>query len=98
MNIYLYKFFESEILENSYYDAIREYANKYTNKKDNAIVTDVIEDIYNEYEDWGEQGYGPYAFLDGIENFLRQAEEEGKDITSYSSIVEVIDEWNKRGY
>lgn len=98
MNIYLYKFFESEILENSYYEAIREYADKYTYKKDNAIVFDVIEDIYNEYEDWGEQSYGPYRFLDEIENFLRQAEESGKDISSYSSIVEVIEEWSKIGY
>lgn len=94
MNIYLYKFFESEILENSYYDTIREYANK----KDDTNITEVIEDIDNEYEDWGEQGSGPYTFLDGIENFLRQAEEAGKDITSYPSIVEVIEEWNERGY
>lgn len=94
MNIYLYKFFESEILENSYYDAIREYASK----KSDTNITEVIEDIVDEYDDWGEQGYGPYAFIDGIENFLRQAEEEGKDITSYSSMIEIVGEWSIRGY
>lgn len=66
MNKYLVDFFDDELKTNDYYETIRLF------QKDKELSDQrVLSDIVNEYDDCMDN-FGPYKFVDGIEDFLRE--------------------------
>lgn len=84
MNKHLVNFINDELKHNDYYQAVREFA------KGKDWNQDILSPVVNEYDDHIDH-FGPYRFLDAIEDFLREEfEDENLDIINASSLDEVI--------
>lgn len=91
MNKHLIDFIDDELKNNDYYEYIRVFAE---NKEWKYVLSAVV----NNYEDHMDV-FGPYRFMDAIEDFLREAYETGNTkITWAECLDDVIEIMWKRDY
>lgn len=83
MNKYLIDFIDDELKTNDYYKSIRKFA-------EGKEWKDILSAVVNEYDDHIDH-FGPYRFMDAIEDFLSNAYEEGDvGITDCEYLDDVI--------
>ena len=83
MNKHLVDFIDDELKNNSYYESIRKFA-------EGKDWEQILGAVVNEYVD-NIDSFGPYRFMDAIEDFLSEAyEDENAEITSCESLYDVI--------
>ena len=83
MNKHLVDFIDDELKNNSYYESIRKFAEG----KDWEQILNAVVYEYVDHTD----SFGPYRFMDAIEDFLSEAYEDGDDeITNCEDLYEVI--------
>ena len=92
MNKHLVDFFDDELKNNDYYQSIRKFAEGKDWKQ-------IISAVVNEYDDHIDN-FGPYRFMDAIEDFLSKAYEKGDaEITSCENLYDVIYKmWEKDAF
>lgn len=88
MNKHLIEFMDDELKHNGYYENIRKFAE---GKEWKHILSDVV----NEYED-NIDNFGPYKFMDAIEDYLNEHEDELNNVEDLSEIINKI--WAQDGF
>lgn len=85
MNKHLVDFIDDELKNNDYYLSIREFAQgKDWNR-------DILSDVVNEYDDHI-GAFGPYRFLDAIEDYLTKLEDDNNPVLKTATgLYEIID-------
>ena len=83
MNKHLVDFFDDELKNNDYYQSIRKFA-------EGKDWKEILSAVVYEYEDHIDS-FGPYRFMDAIEDFLSNAYEDGdNEIIDCEDLYEVI--------